>query len=288
MKDKILITGINGFLGSHLAKHLKSNYNIIGLEYSLDNLYRIKNEGFYVYESKEENLESIFLNHHFYAVIHVATIYRRQEEPILNLLKTNINLPVRLVELVNRFNVKIFMNTDSFFNNSEYSYSYLSDYTLSKKQSLDWIKLLTHGKSCKVINMKIFHMFGENDAPSKFIPFVINKLKSNEQYLELTAGEQTRDFVYVKDVVSAYSHVLRNYEDLEEFQEFHVGTGKSTTIKELVETIKKVTESNTNLNFGALLYREGEIMESNSNINSLLKLGWKPNFDLTKAFKNYL
>jgi nucleoside-diphosphate-sugar epimerase len=53
LKKKILITGINGFLGSHLAKHLKNNFEVVGLEYSIDNLYRIKNDGFMVYESNE-------------------------------------------------------------------------------------------------------------------------------------------------------------------------------------------------------------------------------------------
>lgn len=39
---KILITGINGFLGSHIAKNLRNDYNIIGLEYENKNLFRLK------------------------------------------------------------------------------------------------------------------------------------------------------------------------------------------------------------------------------------------------------
>ena len=38
----ILITGINGFLGSHLAKGLSKDYKIVGLEYSVRNLFRLK------------------------------------------------------------------------------------------------------------------------------------------------------------------------------------------------------------------------------------------------------
>ena len=45
----ILITGINGFLGSHLAKTLSEKYNIIGLEYSLENLFRIAECNYKVY-----------------------------------------------------------------------------------------------------------------------------------------------------------------------------------------------------------------------------------------------
>lgn len=288
MKDKILITGINGFLGSHLAKHLKQSFEVIGLEYSIDNLHRIEDEGFTVYESNDSTLETIFSTNKIYAVVHVATIYRRQGEPILNLLNTNINLPLRLFELSSKHDVKLFLNTDSFFNNASYTYSYLSDYTMSKKHSLEWIHLLASTSKCKVANMKVFHMFGENDAPGKFIPFVIEKIKNNEAFLELTPGEQTRDFIYVNDVATAFETVLLNFDKLEQFNEFEVGSGESHTIRDLVTLIKEVTNSSTELKFGALPYREGEIMESSCNNFNLLKLGWMPVFNLKSALQNCL
>ena len=123
---KILITGINGFLGSHLAKHLKSNFEVVGLEYSTENLFRISDHNLIVYSSNNCSLENIFKENNFFAVLHVATVYRRNEEPIEDMLKTNIILPVRLLELSNLNDVKIFVNTDSFFNNPNYSYSYFS------------------------------------------------------------------------------------------------------------------------------------------------------------------
>jgi CDP-paratose synthetase len=288
LKKKILITGINGFLGSHLAKHLKKYFEVVGLEYSIDNLYRIKNDGFMVYESNESTLETIFKTQNIYAVVHVATIYRRQGEPILNLLNTNINLPVRLLELASKYQVKMFLNTDSFFNSPSHTYSYLSDYTLSKKHSLEWIKLIASSSDCKVINMKVFHMFGENDAQEKFIPFVIEKIKNNEISIELTSGEQTRDFIYVKDVVTAFEKVLFNFDTLEKFQEFELGSGKSHTIKQLVKIIKKAANSKTVLKFGSLPYREGEIMESSVSNFELNKMGWKSNYTLEDAIKKII
>lgn len=286
MKKKILITGINGFLGSHLAKHLKSNFEVIGLEYSLENLYRIASEDFKVYSTNDTILETIFKENEFYAVIHVATVYKRQYEPIFNLLNTNINLPVQLLELSGKYDVNLFLNTDSFFNNPSYSYSYLSDYTLSKKHALEWIKHLSISSKCKVANMKVFHMFGEHDAPSKFIPFLIDKIKNNEPILDLTPGTQTRDFVYIKDVVTSFECILNSFSALKEYQEFEVGTGVSYTVKELALLIKEITNSKTQLNFGGIPFRKGEIMESKCNIVSLKNLGWEPSFNLQSALKN--
>lgn len=285
MKKKILITGINGFLGSHLAKHLKSNFEIVGLEYSLANLYRIKVDNFKVYSTEENTLESIFDENDIYGVVHVATVYRRQNEPIFDLLNTNINLPVRLLELSNKNKVSIFLNTDSFFNNPKYSYSYLSDYTLSKKQSLEWIQLLANSTFCKVVNMKVFHMYGENDAPSKFIPFVIEKIKSNESILDLTPGLQTRDFIYVQDVVAAFEYVINSFEILNQFNEFEVGTGISYTIKDLVISIKDIMNSSTTLNFGGIPYRDGEIMDSEVEDFGLKEIGWIPKYSLIEGLK---
>jgi len=82
LKKKILITGINGFLGSHLAKYLKSSFEVLGLEYSLENLNRIASENFKVYSTNDTVLEIIFKENDFYAVIHLATVYKRQYEPI--------------------------------------------------------------------------------------------------------------------------------------------------------------------------------------------------------------
>lgn len=84
---------------------------------------------------------------------------------------------------------------------------------------------------CKVVNMKIFHMHGSNDAKTKFIPFIIDKIKSNTEVIELTEGLQTRDFVYVKDVVSAFKFILQIFDTLSSFQEFEIGSGTSHSIK---------------------------------------------------------
>ena len=40
--------------------------------------------------------------------------------------------------------------------------------------------------------MKIFHMYGENDSMKKFIPFIINEIKNNVPYIDLTEGDQKR------------------------------------------------------------------------------------------------
>lgn len=277
----ILITGINGFLGSHLAKKLKNEYNIIGLEYSIDNMSRLEDEIFKVYSS-EENFDDIFKRNQIFAIIHTATIYKSGYNQIEKLIETNILLPVRLFELSNKYGCKIFLNTDTFFNNPQYNYSYLPDYTLSKKQVLEWLKLIE--QDCKLINMKVFHMYGPGDANTKFIPAIIRRLKNNEPLIETTKGEQTRDFIYIDDVVSAFKCVIdaspNSYLPNAEYQ---VGTGTSISIKEFLISLKMILKSSCELKFGALPYRENEIMSSKADNSGLKKLGWKPKHNLTSG-----
>ncbi|MGD8778956.1 MAG: NAD-dependent epimerase/dehydratase family protein [Ignavibacteria bacterium] len=283
----ILITGVNGFLGSNLAYKLSKNYKIIGLEHpsTCSNKLPIDTLKYYYYN--EGIQKDIFIENEIFAVLHAATVYGRGNSVLDNLLHTNILLPVSIYELANKYNTKLFLNTDTFFNNEKRNYEYLENYTLSKKHALDWLRLIRD--KCKIVNMKIFHMYGPNDSPSKFIPQMINLMIKNKKQIELTAGEQKRDFIYIDDVVRAYEIVLSNYEKIaENYKEYQLGTGVSITIKELISFIKKASKSKSKLIFGALPYRKNEIMDSIANNEELIRLGWQSTFSVQKGIKEIL
>jgi nucleoside-diphosphate-sugar epimerase len=283
----ILITGINGFLGSHLAKKLSSNYNVIGLEYSLNNLYRLEGYSFPVFLSDESSIKNVFDNYKIDVVIHAATIYRRAGESFVDLINTNVVLPVKLYEIAQKNKTGLFINTDTFFNIEGTKYQYLGDYTLSKRHILEWLKVMQ--SETKIINMKLFHMYGPNDAPNKFIPSMISQLLKNKESIDLTPGEQKRDFIYIDDVTSAYKCVIENIDLIKDnISEYQVATGELTSIKDFVMILKKITNSNSVLNFGAMLYREGEIMVSEADNSALIKLRWKPKVVLEEGILNII
>ena len=284
--ETILISGINGFLGSSLAKSLSRDFNIIGLENSLDNLFRLKNNNFKIYNS-EGNIEEIFQNEKIKIIIHTATIYRKMNEPVENLLNTNIILPTKLLELAQNYSVVAFINTDTFFNNSKFNYSYLGEYTLTKKHCLDWLKIIN--KNTKLINMRLFHMYGKNDSKLKFIPKLIDDLKGHLPEIKLTQGEQKRDFIYIADVVSAFTCVIKNIKNIKSnYTNIEVGSGSSIPIKRFVEIAHELTKSKSVLNFGALDYRNGEIMDSKANIQLLSNLGWQPHTNIYQGIHELL
>jgi nucleoside-diphosphate-sugar epimerase len=285
---KVLITGINGFLGSSIANALKNDFIVIGLELNQNNLHRIKKENYKLYFIEENGLRNIFEENEFYSIIHTATIYRRNNDPIDKLLQTNVFLPIKLYELANDFGVEIFLNTDTFFNNrSSNKYNYLKDYTLSKRHLIEWLEILKN--KTKIVNMKVFHMYGPNDNIDKFVPQMLNKLINNEPFVELTPGEQLRDFIYVDDVANAFKTILLTNPSSEQaIDEYEVGTGISSSIKEFLIKMKEYLNSQTELRFASLPYRDNEIMVSKADISKLTKLGWRPVNNLDNGIKKLI
>jgi nucleoside-diphosphate-sugar epimerase len=277
MKKTILITGINGFLGSNLALQFKDSYNIVGLEISTQNLTRLQGENFPIYEANPAGLEKLFAEQKITGIIHTATLYGRETTLKSVLFENNVLNPIVLLEKAIENGLEYFINTDSFFNDGNLNYSYLSDYTLTKKQLIEWLKAFTN--QVKIVNMKIFHMYGPGDAPNKFIPWLIEQLKSNVSEINLTPGEQTRDFIYIADVCTAFKTVCDKMDEIpDSFASFDVGTGNSISLREFIETAKQVLNSNSNLNVGLLPYRDGEIMKSEAEKGKLAKLGWEAIF----------
>lgn len=286
---KVLITGINGFLGSNLANALMSDFIVIGLERNQNNLHRIKKENYKLYFIEENGLRNIFEENEFYSIIHTATIYRRNSDSIETLLQTNLLLPIKLYELANEFGVEIFINTDTFFNNirDSVNYNYLMDYTLSKRHLIEWLEILRD--KTKIVNMKVFHMYGPNDNIDKFVPQMLNKLINNEPFVELTPGEQLRDFIYVDDVANAFKTILLTNPSSEQaIDEYEVGTGITSSIKEFLIKMKEYLNSQTELRFGSLPYRDNEIMVSKADISKLTKLGWRPVNNLDNGIKKLI
>jgi len=167
----------------------------------------------------------------------------------------------------------------------------LNSYILSKSQFVDWLKL--HSKKIQVVNLKIEHMYGPKDDTNKFLPWIISQFKEKASEIRLTKGEQKRDFIYIDDVVSAYLIVLEKLPTLIDYNEYEVGTGQALEIKEVLEQLKELYEASfgkitSKMVFGALPYREGEMMSVKVNNQSLIDLGWLPKIKLQQGLKKYL
>lgn len=203
-------------------------------------------------------------------------------------MKANLLFPVELIEKAINSGVKVFINTDTFFNKGKVNYKYLQEYTLTKRCFVEWLKSIANKVDMRIFNLKLEHIYGEKDSIDKFVPWLIIQMLKEVHEIKLSPGNQKRDFIYVKDVVDAYYQLLLKAETFNyNFYEYSIGTGKSITIKQFVCLVKKLTgNTKTILNFGALPYRENEIMFSKADITSIKKdIGWEPKYSLEEGLK---
>jgi nucleoside-diphosphate-sugar epimerase len=274
----ILITGINGFLGSHLAKALSAEYNIIGLEYSLENLFRISECNYKVYSAKDSIPDEIFIEQSIDIIIHTATFYGKNNEDFNQMFNANLYSPFNLLDKAILHGCQLFVNTDTVLDR------FVSTYALTKKQFQEWLYLRRN--EIKGINMQLEHFYGPGAGSANFITAMINKLKNNEPQIDLTLGEQQRDFVYIDDVVNAYQTVLEKQNLItDSYTSYQVCTNQLISIKDLMLILKDLTQSSSVLNFGAVAYRENELMHSETNNAALLKLGWQPQFTIKEGLQ---
>jgi nucleoside-diphosphate-sugar epimerase len=281
----ILLTGGTGYLGSKILKQLVDNgYNIILLKRSFSNPVRIKE---YInkitsYDIDLVPLERIFSENTIDTIVHCATNYGRGENDPLHVIEANLVLPLKLLELGKKYHVKSFINTDTILDKR------INYYSLSKRQFKDWLFVYKHDYTC--INVALEHFYGSGDDETKFVTYIVHNLLKNVDKIDLTKGEQKRDFIYIDDVVNAFIKIINSLDNFsQDFYEFEVGTNHPLSIKEFVELAKQLSgNEQTLLNFGALPYRENEVMNYKVNTSEILKLGWKCNRTVEEGLKKMI
>lgn len=278
----VLITGATGFLGSHLVNRLcKLGFRIIILKRSASRLDRLAQylQNLICYDLENTNIESIFKKHSPELVLHCATDYGRDKENLISLLETNLIFPMKLMTVAEKYQPCLFINTDTILD------AKINAYALSKKQFFAW--LARDNMNLPRINIVLDHFFGPFDSPSKFYKKIINDLLDEVPVIDLTPGQQKRDFIYIDDVVDAFL-VIINYglRMKKKFKNFQIGSNQQITIKAFIENIQVLTgNTKTHLNFGALPYRKNEIMEYSLDSSALQLLSWSPKWSLEKGLK---
>lgn len=286
---QILITGVTGVLGSCLAKALvNKQYNVIGLKRVSSDIKRIQTimdkQNFEVFDL-DYKFNNAFKSLCFDIVIHTAANYGKHESSLSNIIEANELFPLQLLEYVLDKKVS-FINTHS-------SLPMLTNpYTVSKNSFLNWGQYFASLNRVQFVNVRLEHFYGERD--NHFIEYLIHSMLEPVSQLDLTKGEQKRDFIHINDVVAAYLKIVENLHNIPtNFMNIDVGSGSVISIKELVLLVQKLTQNSvTKLNFGVLPYRKNELMESSVDLSFLKSIGWAPKYDLTyglnSCIKGYL
>tara|TARA_B100000029_G_scaffold50939_1_gene46323 strand:+ start:831 stop:1763 length:933 start_codon:yes stop_codon:yes gene_type:complete len=293
---KALVTGGAGFIGSHLTERLHQN-NIEVLV--VDNLLTGKKENLisldlentiYGDVGSEETLELI-KNFNPDVCFHLAaqsSVVISVEDPLLD-FEHNLLQPVQLIKTLLETHCKQFIFTSSggtIFGEPEviptseddYAGEPVSPYGLAKKKLNELIEVMLQNETMSYSILNLSNVYGPRQDPhgeAGVMSIFTGKILNNETPTIYGDGEQTRDYVYVLDVVDA----LIKSSESEENLFLNIGTGIETSVNELVSILSKKISWDGEPNYEPM--REGELLRSVLNYNRAKdQIGWEPNYTL--------
>ena len=298
---KILVTGGAGFIGSHLVEELLSNENEIlifdnFLTGKKDNLdfegnFNFINDDF----GSENSLEKIerFNPNICFHLAAQSSVVVSVENPALD-FEHNILQPIKLIQVLLKSNCKKFVFTSSggtIFGEpttiptaeEDYADEPESPYGVAKKRLNELIKIMTKSSNLKYSILNLSNVYGPRQDPygeAGVVSIFAKKYLNNEEPTVYGDGEQTRDYIYVKDVVSA----LIKASLIEENHFLNIGTGVETSVNDLVNSMK--IQFNSQINPIYKPAREGELKRSVlNNTKAKEDLDWKPEYSLDRGMK---
>lgn len=277
----ILIAGASGYLGSHLVKTLANKYNVIALIRSSSSKERLNKLPVKIVCLDEcTSLEMVYITHKPNIVINTVALYGRKGESMTALLEANIVFPNKLLTLAGQYKVDAYINAGTSLPEN------ISPYSLTKNT---FVKIAECSKAndLKFINVKLEHFYGPRDNLSKFTTYVMDScLKGKE--LNLTSGEQLRDFIHIVDVATAFNAIIDNINSIGSFESIDVGSGNAISIRDMVEMMHTYTNSKSVLKFGAVAMRSNELMYSCADVSRLKELGWNSKYELKEGLQEML
>ncbi len=291
---KILLTGANGFIGSHLVKRLlDEEHELLVIKRQFSDLGRIKEYvssiQFYNYEDTGY-LDNIFQNQ-IDVIVHLAGVYIKNDstpDDIHRINSFNIDTAAQLAYRASMSGVNGFINTGTFF---EYD---LSDtkplqedspirafnyYAASKLAFAEILKYLTQSTNLKAITLKLFSPYGPKDN-DKIIPLLL-KSAITQKSLQLQDTTQQLSFTYIDDIVEAYIKAITYLEHDFKYEDFNIGSDKAYSIRELITAISDIAQTSIPVDVNKIKQAQGKSITAICN-NSKAKdiLHWQPKTDL--------
>ena len=301
--NKILITGVSGFIGFHTAKKLlEKGWEIIGVdnmnnsydttlkEYRLSKLKTFSN--FYFYKQDIANfgkLEKIFTQNEIKKVIHLAgkTGVRKSLETPQEYISSNIVGTVNLLELSKDYKINCFINASSSSVYAENKIPFVETNCINKintpygvtKRASELFTYSYHlNYKLNIINLRFFTVYGKIGRPDMSIFKFIKLIDNNEPIHIFGSGKQTRSFTYVDDIVSRIIKAL----DFTGFETINLGNDKRYSVNYLIKTIEKELNKKAKVIFEEL--NNLDMLDTLPNIQKAQKiLNWNPKIDLDKG-----
>jgi len=259
---RILVTGGAGFIGSHLVDRLlKEDFEVT----VIDNLRtgRPENNAHHQEEKKFRFIKGDIRDRNLVketmkdvdAIFHeaaLASVTLSVKDPILtnninvsgtlNLLKTSADLGVK--RFIYASSAAVYGDTPSPQKREEMTPNPTSPYGVSKLAAENYVRLFYKVYGLETVSLRYFNVYGPRQrfdiecAYGGAITIFTNRLLRDMPPIIFGDGEQTRDFVYIKDVIEANMLALKSKNAAGEA--FNIGTGTNISVNQVANTLKEI------------------------------------------------
>ena len=245
MKQRILITGSTGFIGSHILNLLlKKNIYIYDIlrEKNKKNRYikkLKKNKNYFPIFYKEfKELEKKLKKKKINTVINCATYYSTKNDikAIQNLIETNIVFCSIILEILKK-KIKKFINFGSMMEYSYKNHFSPKNFYAVTKFSFQKIEQFykKYNPKIKFYDLKLYETYGDNDKREKIIPTIIKKYSQNKN-IKIVSRNLTMNFVHIESLKLAIEMVINN--KVQE-GEYCIKNKKFTKIKNIIDLLNR-------------------------------------------------
>ena len=294
----VLVTGGLGFIGSHIVEELdKQNHKIKIIDNfrtgNINNIPKSRNitiirGDILDYNLLKKELKDIDYVFHLAAIVSVVESIQDPESTLmtntigtLNVLKACVENKVK--KIIISSSSAIYGDNPTKLKKENLFPDPKCTYALSKLDDEYLAKTFYEVHDINYVCLRYFNVFGPRQDPSSPYSGVISifssKTTKNEDLIIYGTGKQTRDFIFVKDIVKANLLAMEKGQGV-----YNVGTGKSTSINELANSIIKLTKSKSKIIYKEA--RKGGIMHSTADISKTKKeLNFAPQYKLEDGLK---
>ncbi|MBN2717987.1 MAG: SDR family oxidoreductase [Deltaproteobacteria bacterium] len=298
-----LITGAAGFIGSNIAEHLVlQGENVIGVDNFLtgkeNNIAGFKNRMQFVEgDIRDAQLMQQLCRGVDYVIHHaaLASVPWSMEDPTLahehNVTGTlNVLLAARdnaVKKVVMAVTSAAYGNTEELPAHEELPTQALSPYAATKLMGEQYLKLFASVYNLPTVGLRYFNVFGKRQDPQSAyaaaIPIFARRLIHGESPLVYGDGTQTRDFVYIRDVIQANLKACAAPE-YANGHIFNIGTGIQLTVTDLITHMQQLLCTDLPIRYSDV--REGDIKHSVASIDKAKHLlGYEPQFSVFDGLK---
>ncbi len=296
MRNKrVVVTGGAGFIGSHIAWELIRDNEVI----IIDNLYTGREENvppgaklvradirdYGVIAGLISNADYVF--HEAAQVSVVESVRDPVSTEEVNVIGT-LNILKALLEghgkLVFASSAAVYGDNPNLPLRETERPRPLSPYGVTKATGEEYLRVFHELYGLPVVALRYFNVFGPRQSANQYagvISIFINRALNSEPLVIYGDGKQTRDFIYVKDVVKA--NLIAAESRRANGRVFNVATGKETSILELATRVIEITGANSPIIFDKP--RPGDIRHSLADIGGIMKLGFEPQWSLEEGLK---